>query len=278
VRMSRRPGRQPLPVRPLLRPRRVALPARRPLRRSRQPGPSATAGGTGFTPGHPAPRTSTSAALKRRRRRLAACGVGGICINLPGSFSGRNCCETFRLPGVLGSGAGSGDGGGGILGSGLSTVELVAISGASAIILLLALMVFLCVSCCCLRRRQRRGRCVNGAANGKLAQQQAAAATTTEALGDPLGALLRWSPLASGETRIVPQRELDCVLSQRTSANLRLLREADAGLAASVSGGRRRRSSFLLLAGFNVFSGSGGCCCSRGSCIGRHADSLLDAE
>uniref|UniRef100_A0A1I8F746 EGF-like domain-containing protein n=1 Tax=Macrostomum lignano TaxID=282301 RepID=A0A1I8F746_9PLAT len=157
--------------------------------------------------------------------------------------------------------------------SGLSTVELVAISGASAIILLLALMVFLCVSCC-LRRRQRRGRCVNGAANGKLAQQQQQLQRRRRQSDD--GTDFDGCQQMRGDSHVAAARAgLRAVASD---ANLRLLREADAGPRCQCQWRRRRRSSFLLLAGFNVFSGSGGCCCSRGSCIGRHADSLLDAE
>ncbi|PAA47892.1 hypothetical protein BOX15_Mlig029076g3 [Macrostomum lignano] len=150
------------------------------------------------------------------------CGGRGVCVNQPGSYycncslgySGRSC-ETFHVPGV--------DSGSSAL-LGLSFHEVVAILSSISIILLLALTIFFVVSYCSRRRgggsgggvRRRHGK--DRHASSSAAAAAAAAAKSGSTLGsgtyrqcsshDPAEAMALVT-LATGETCMVPQRQLD---------------------------------------------------------------------
>uniref|UniRef100_A0A1I8I0E3 Cadherin domain-containing protein n=1 Tax=Macrostomum lignano TaxID=282301 RepID=A0A1I8I0E3_9PLAT len=145
------------------------------------------------------------------------CGGRGVCVNQPGSYycncslgySGRSC-ETFHVPGV--------DSGSSAL-LGLSFHEVVAILSSISIILLLALTIFFVQAA---RRgsgggvRRRHGK--DRHASSSAAAAAAAAAKSGSTLGsgtyrqcsshDPAEAMALVT-LATGETCMVPQRQLD---------------------------------------------------------------------
>uniref|UniRef100_A0A1I8FJI7 DUF4596 domain-containing protein n=1 Tax=Macrostomum lignano TaxID=282301 RepID=A0A1I8FJI7_9PLAT len=249
---------------------------RRPLRGSRQPGPSATAG-----------------AWLHRGNILAEdvdeCSIEASATSDLAPLAAE--LRTFRLPGVLGSEPAAGDGGRWHSRTGLKHGGDSPSPEPSAIIArCLALM--------------RRGRCgqrappwqkLGGSKQQQLRNDDGAVLTigsrfdgcqqmtitrhptcTLRSWATPRRRLWRWSTLASGETRIVPQREAGLRAAPSPGAlaatpTYACLREATPGLAASVSGGGvGGRASCCSLASTSSAAAAAAAAAARPAASGRN--------
>uniref|UniRef100_A0A1I8FC32 EGF-like domain-containing protein n=1 Tax=Macrostomum lignano TaxID=282301 RepID=A0A1I8FC32_9PLAT len=269
---------------------RVALPATAAAARSRQPGPVCHCGGTGFT----GPSCSEDVdECSIEASATPPCGVGGICINLPGSFrchvhlgySGRNC-EHFDVPGSRCRSRQRRREAGGILGKraeqrwSLSPSPepapsslLLALNGLPLRLLLPAPS----AEARALRQRRRQWQAAQQQQQLQRRRRQSDDGTDFDGcqqmLGDP-SRRWRWSHAGQrGDSHCGRQRELDCVLSPARRTTYACFEKPTPGLAASASAVELSCCSLAS----NVFSGGGGCCCKPRQLHRRHADSLLDA-
>ncbi|PAA46968.1 hypothetical protein BOX15_Mlig000184g4 [Macrostomum lignano] len=141
------------------------------------------------------------------------CSGRGVCRNLPGGFH-CNCTSGFAGPTCAGLPGDSTDGSASVATASFSPLEVATVAGSALLLVVLAFIVFLCVSCLCRRRsgasgsggsgRRRKSR---GGRNGNCNGNGSPASAYGCELHDPSEAVALVT-LASGETRLVPQKEL----------------------------------------------------------------------